>query len=246
MAGSRRPGLLRSRTLAALVTIGAAAATLFAGPASPGPALEAAPLGPTNVPWSVGTITFIANIHQTLNGTDEYGAPLSKTERYREAAVYRLTGKSAGGALRQATMTGSGTGTSIFKGGKQGTCALNNEPANQWAYKGPATVKMTYTAGKLFVYAQPVMTRLRTVFTGCPGSHVPPLVRVAAVPHNGLASFLVKVSPRAGTVSGSRSFPIRETSTNMNLTGTVGTATVRWVLHSAATSCVNPGTGKCP
>jgi hypothetical protein len=37
------------------------------------------------------------------------------------------------------------------------------------AYKGPATVKMTYTASKLFVYAQPVMSTLRTVFTGCPG-----------------------------------------------------------------------------
>jgi hypothetical protein len=237
--------MLRSRTLAALVTIGAAAATLFADPASPGPSRQAAPIGPTNVPWSVGTVTFTANINQTLNGTDEYGAPLSKTERYRETAVYRLTGRSAAGALRQATMTGSGTGTSIYKGGQQGTCKLNNEPANQWAYKGPATVKMTYTAGKLFVYAQPVMSKLHTVFTGC-GSQVPPLDRTAAVPHNGFASFLVKVSPRAGTVSGSRSWPIRETATNMKLTGTVGTATVRWVLHSGTKSCVNSGTGKCP
>ena len=234
----------RSRTFARALALGTAAALVAALLAASGSASGSSAVA--NVPWSVGTVTFTANIDQTLHGKDSYGAPLSVTERYRETAVYKLTGKSAGPTLRQAKMTGSGTGTRIYAGGQQGTCNLNNVPVNEWAYKGPATVKMTYTAGKLYVYAQPVTTKLHTVFTGCSGSQTPPLDRTAGAPVNGFAFFLVKVSPRAGTVSGSRSYPISEHLTNNQLSGRIGTATVRWVLHSGTKSCVNTGTGKCP
>lgn len=242
---------MRSRLMlgcsASLVMLGAIAATFFAAPASPGPRQEAATGGLADVPWRAGTVTFVANIDKTLHGKDSYGAPLSLTERYRETAVYTLTGKSAGGDLMQAKMTGSGTGTSTYAGGQQGTCNLNVTPVNQWTYKGPATVKMTYTAGKLYVYAQPVMTKLRSVYTGCSGSSVPPVVRTAAAPHNGFAFFTVKVSPRVGKVTGDRSSPIQEHLTNNQLSGTVGTSTVRWALSSGLKACVNlTGKNKCP
>jgi hypothetical protein len=222
-------------------------AVLLSAPASPSSSREATRAGSANVPWSAGTITFIANLSKTLHGKDSYGAPLSLTERYQETAVYTLTGKSAGGDLMQAKMTGSGTGTSTYAGGQQGTCNLNTSPTNKWAYKGPATVKMTYSANSLYVYAQPVMTKLHTVFTGCSGTQVPPLDRTAAAPVHGFAFFTVKVSPRVGKVTGDRSSPIQEHLTNNQLSGTVGTSTVRWALSSGLKACVNPtGKNKCP
>jgi hypothetical protein len=224
------------RTLIAAAAVGLVAVLLTA-PASPSSSREATRAGSaTNVPWSAGTITFIANLSKTLYGKDSYGAPLSVTERYRETAVYTLTGKSAGGDFMQAKMTGSGTGTTIYAGGQQGTCNLNNTPVNQWKYSGPAKVKMTYSANSLYAYAQPVMTKVHTVFTGCSGTQAPPLNRTAPAPVNGYAFFTVKVSAQVRTVSGDRSYPIKTTLTNNQLSGRVGTAIVRWILHSGTRS----------
>jgi hypothetical protein len=201
--------------------------------ASPVRATRAAQLGRASaVPWNIGTVTLVTKINHTFTGKDEYGAQATFTEKATETATYTLTGKGAGKDLVRANMTDSGKRTAIWKGGQPGTCKGTTDV--NWSYKGLATVKMVYAAGKLFIYPMQVAGKLRSAFSGCDANQ-PPTLQAAQLPVYPGTSGLFKPSENAsGVIAGKSVFITKETVGAMGLTEVIGTTTLKWTLHKAS------------
>ena len=210
------------------------------------------PAGPQANGWT-GTVTLVAYIDRPWTYKDPYGVPETRSGSYHEKAVYTLAGETTPEGLQLAQMTGSGTGRETRTGGAPRTCPGNDDPLYEWSYSGQASVRVSYTDGRFIVWPQRVTTEVRTVtHFACPD--VPATPDLTYTRQTGVPLFItgfgqVAAPESATSITGTESFPIRETITGAgqeDQTAVTGTTTLTWDLHragAASTGVIGNGSG---